>query len=298
MRESNKRVLLAGCGRLGLLLAPQLAASQYHVTALSRRKITAPGVHQSFTGDLISIQSLSNLGTDFDAIVYSPTPDQRDTQAYRHVFCDGLSHLLQRQTLNHSGRLVFVSSTAVYAQNSGEWVTENNLTEPHQFNGQVLLEAEQIALQSKHTSSIVRLAGLYGNNSNYLLKKLIRGDITASSLNGWTNRIHLVDAARLIAHMLINEQHPHIINGVDNYPCQRSELFHWLIEQVSSKNISAIKPEVQAIFSENTANIPQQTSTGKRVSNQLALSLDFQFNFPDFRAGYRTIIEHWLSTTY
>lgn len=56
--------------------------------------------------------------------------------------------------------LLFTSSTSVYAQNTGEWVTEESLAKPDRETGRILRETEELVLA--HRGCIARLAGIYG----------------------------------------------------------------------------------------------------------------------------------------
>lgn len=293
--SGSQRVLLAGCGRLGLRLAPILSASGYHVTALSRRKPSGKGIQKAFAGDLTVPTSMTELDKGFDAVVYSPTPDNRDADAYRKTFCDGLKYLLKRGTLKPDGRLMFVSSTAVYGQDNGQWVDENSPTEPSRFNGKVLLEAEQLArsgLESQaypYRTTIFRLGGLYGDPDNYLVRQLLSGSIKTDNLDNWTNRIHLDDAAGLIAHWLNNNLSNPIVNGVDNTPTLRVELLAWLAEQLceirTNKKLGALLDKLQQ-HQTNEADF-----SGKRIHNDVAGDSGYAFQYPDYRSGYAGIIQ-------
>ncbi|MFH7445305.1 SDR family NAD(P)-dependent oxidoreductase, partial [Pseudomonas syringae pv. tagetis] len=76
------------------------------------------------------------------------TPSQRDETGYRMGYVEGLRNVLSwlEQTGQRPMRLIFVSSSGVYGQLSGEWVDEHSVTEPTNYTGTVMLEAEQVAL--------------------------------------------------------------------------------------------------------------------------------------------------------
>ncbi len=290
--HNQPRVLLAGCGRLGQLLAQRLAADGFHVTALRRRKLSGPGIHRSVAADLTNPASLHELDKGYTAVIYSPTPDKREAEAYRKTFCSGLKNLLRRPILAAGGRLIFVSSTAVYGQNHGEIVTEDSPTEPTRFNGRILLEAEQLALASGHAGTVLRLGGLYGNKTSYVVQKLLQGELDSDTLHHWTNRIHLEDAAGLIAHLLTLPQTPARLNGVDDHPCLRFELFNWLALEAArrlpaldlDKKLAQLK---QLSLADHSGTPPH----GKRISNALSRSLGYDYQYPDFRTGYIAVLD-------
>jgi uncharacterized protein YbjT (DUF2867 family) len=92
----TERVLLAGCGDLGLRVARRLLDRGDLVWALRRTSGTdeAHGIRW-LRADLGQPESLRHLPSGITRLVYLPTPDRRDEAAYRAIFVDGLRHLLQ-----------------------------------------------------------------------------------------------------------------------------------------------------------------------------------------------------------
>ncbi len=287
----RQRVLLAGCGRLGRRLAKQLAQAGCHITALTRHEITGNGIHQSVVGDLTLANSMTALNHNFDVVVYSPTPDKREAEAYQQTFYHGLKNLLERDTLRANGKLIFVSSTAVYGQDDGSWIDESSRTLPIAFNGQILLESEQLALAAGFRTTVVRLAGLYGNTDNYLIRQLTNGTLSTSNLQHWTNRIHLQDATGLVTHLLMQTEPPAIVNGVDDQPALRFEVIAWLTDQLQRLSPSAELKHLQTKFENlNPSQCEEIQQSGKRISNQRSRALGYLYKYPDFRSGYAGIL--------
>ena len=67
------------------------------------------------------------------------------------------------------------------------------------YSGQVMLEAEQVALNSGIAASIVRLTGIYGPGREWLLTQVRQGYRVAIDPPLYGNRIHVDDAAGLLA---------------------------------------------------------------------------------------------------
>ncbi len=293
--SGSTRVLLAGYGRLGKRLACLLSNHGYHITALNRSKPAGKNIQHAFTGDLTAPATLTRLDKGFDVIVYSPTPDQRDPDAYYEVFYNGLKNLLYRNTLKPDGRLMFVSSTAVYGQNDGSWIDESSVTEPSRFNGKILLQAEQLASSGLETqphtyqTTIFRLGGLYGDPNNYLIRQILNGNVNTENLDNWTNRIHLDDAAGLIAHWLSNNPKDPIVNGVDDTPTLRVELLTWLSEKLNQARTND-QPDI-LLKTLKQHQINTASYTGKRIRNDVARASGYDFQYPDFRNGYESIVQ-------
>ena len=132
---AGRVLVIAGAGDVGGRLALRRAGIGDDVIALRRRDVAmAPGIRM-LCADLASGDGLARLPRHVDALVFCAAPDQRDEAAYRALHLDGLRRLMDACG---APRLVFVSSTAVYGQDVGEWVDETSPAEPPAFNGRVL----------------------------------------------------------------------------------------------------------------------------------------------------------------
>jgi len=267
-----KRLLIAGCGDLGVRLSGLLDRAQWTVTALRRDPSRLPVGLPALAADLTDPGTLTRLPRLFDAVVFQPTPAARTAQAYRSIYLNGLIELLKQVA---TPRLLFVSSTAVYGQEDGSWVDEDSPTEPSKFNGQVLLEAEHEALG--RVGTVVRFSGLYGPGRDYLLNQVRNGTARCREQpRQWTNRIHIDDAARVLAHVLNAKEGRSIWCASDPSPTPRCEVLDWLADRIGVK-----RPGRQ---------LDHQGAQGKRVSCQRLLDSGFEFLYPDFRTGYQTLI--------
>jgi len=278
---SSQRLLIAGYGRLGaaLIKANAAAGDAYQITALRRSSTPIAGT-DTIAADLGNSSDLLALGQrPFDCIVYCPAPDQRTPAAYRQTYLYGLQNLLACGALCPAGKLMFVSSTAVYGQNDGGQVDEQSVTRPQGFNGQIMLQAEQHALQWPASAAglrcCVRLAGLYQTLPARYLNMLSDPPADATALHSWSNRIHLMDAARLILLLLSRPAMPTRINGVDNEPSRLEDVLQWLAAQRHQT-----WPECRK------DTLPRSNDLGKRISNALAHSLGFAPLYPSFREGF------------
>src|SRR5690606_32111952 len=160
---SAPSVLIAGCGDIGSRLANQLLPQQWTVYGLRRTIAHLPAGVIGVAGDLFQPQApVSWPVTDLDYLVYCATPSERDEAGYRAAYIEGLQHVLAwlKQHGQQPKRIIFVSSSSVYGQQHGEWVDETSPTDASGFSGKVMLEAEQVALQSGFPASVVRLTGI------------------------------------------------------------------------------------------------------------------------------------------
>lgn len=274
----SEKVLLAGCGDLGLRVARLLRDRGDEVYALRRRQ-PSPGNNGTewLRADLTRPDSLRALPPGITQLVYLPTPDRRDRVAYRATFVEGLLHLLAALDESTLRRVLFVSSSAVYGDHHGDWVDEDTPTAPPRFNGAVLLEAERLLVAQPFRSVVLRLAGLYGPGRLQLLDRLRAGTARVPRATPhWANRIHIDDAAAAIAHLLQLTDPLPLYLGVDSTPLPLDVLYEHL-----ARLIGAPPPP----------DGPPPAGIGsKRLGNARLLASGFVPRWPDARDGYAALI--------
>lgn len=269
-----KRALIAGLGDLGGRVGIALAEAGWSVTALRRSAAQRPGL-QTVQADLSDATTLRDLGQP-DAVVFCPTPDERTPAGYQRVFVDGLCHLLGALGVaDRRRRLLFVSSTAVYAQDEGEWIEEQSAADPVRFNGRVLRLAENLAAASGWSACALRLGGLYGPGRERLIESVRSGQARCQDDPVfWTNRIHIEDAASLAVHLLNRQALPPVVNGVDHCPAAQCEVMDFLAERLGAPKVAR-----QA-----------GRGAGKRVVCRALGEGELDLQYPDYRSGYGELL--------
>ena len=145
--------------------------------------------------------------------------------------------------------IIWVSSTGVYGQSCGEWVDESSVASSKSYRGKRLLEAENLVKSiSKELvtnnstlikSVVVRFSGIYGPGRGRLLNQIKKGNIASKHPVSWTNRIHVVDCAGIIIHIIdLYSQKKDISNlyiGTDNQPVPAYEIQRWLANHMRVK---------------------------------------------------------------
>ncbi|AKS40681.1 SDR family oxidoreductase [Wenzhouxiangella marina] len=268
-----KRLLIAGCGDLGQRLADRLDPDLWEVTGLRRDPSRLPSRIRPLAADLTRPATLAGLASDYDAIVYQATPPERRPEAYRAIYVEGLRHLLAASRFRD---LIMVSSTAVYGQDDGAWVDEESATEPAGFNGRILLEAEALAREAG--GRVLRCSGIYGPGRTWLLRQLAGGQARCRERPPeWTNRIHADDVAGVLAHLLERPDLGPVLCASDDRPSPRCEVLDWLAAELG---LAAPRRDPDGAG-----------AAGKRIRNQRLRDSGYDFIHPDYRSGYRELIE-------
>jgi len=283
--STAKRVLIAGCGDLGLRVARLLALESASNQSWGLRRNPSLESTSDLPGfswmaaDLTQPDTLRNVPKDITHVLYTAAPNARTEADYRAVYRDGLERLLQAVTSPALQRVLFVSSTAVYGDHGAQWIDEDTPTAPKSFNGRVLLETEQwLHSQSAQFETLsLRLSGIYGPGRSYLLDRLRAGQATAPAAEShWVNRIHIEDAAAAVLHLL-NLPNPQAIYLVtDSTPLPMRVLYDALAKLVGG-----------AVPLEGAA--PASVGS-KRLSNARLRDSGFNFKWPDSRDGHAALI--------
>jgi nucleoside-diphosphate-sugar epimerase len=252
------KVLIAGAGDLGQRVAKLLRDAEIEVTAFTRSG--GAGLVQA---DLFDSQAMRALAAEHNVGIFCAAPKARDEASYRKLYLDGLQAILA------CDRVVFCASTAVYDVDDGSLCDETRSINPQSlaFNGRVLLEAESL-LRTQDLS--LRLGGIYGPGRDFALRQVRAGAVAQSGL--WTNRIHIIDAAHALVHLLLGDAQG-VFNVVDPNPCTQAEQYAFLRQLYGLEEVSAI------------ASMP----SGKRVSNAKLASTGFRYRFPSYREGYAAL---------
>ena len=215
----KKCLLIAGAGYLGTEIAN--LATGYRVTTS-----TKSGGNGHEACDLSSSEQVSKLSEKFpnpEIIVHCASSGRGGAEAYRAVFVEGAQNLLRSFPNSH---LILTSSTSVYHQTDGSDVDELSTTSPIRETSQLLLEAEQIVLESKGT--VARLAGLYGPGRSVVLRKFLDSSATIEeSGQRILNQIHVQDAALATLH-LANQKLSGIFNVTDDHPSSQLKCYQEL----------------------------------------------------------------------
>lgn len=274
-----ERILLAGCGDLGLRVATLLLAQGAAVWALRRQSpAKAPQGLRWVGADLTAPHTWSSLPGGITRLVYLPAPDMRDRAAYRALFVDGFRHLLDALDAKVLKRVLMVSSSAVYGEHDDDWVDEDTPPAPLGFNGAILREAEQMLAARAVPGVVLRLAGLYGPGRLQLIERLRAGAVRVPrEAPHWANRIHVDDAAAAIVHLLGLPKPQPLYVGVDDTPLPLDELYDFLAQLVD-----APAPR---------EGPPPAGIGSKRLSNARLRASGWAPQWPDARDGYAALLD-------
>ncbi|RJX44510.1 SDR family NAD(P)-dependent oxidoreductase [Halonotius aquaticus] len=290
------RVVILGCGYIGLELGRQLTAAGHEVIGVRRsdsgqQAIEAAGFtpHQADLTDSDDIDTLP----DADWVVFAASSGGRDAAAAREIYVDALGDAIDNYGGRESppDRLVYTSSTGVYGDHDGDWVDEETPLEPTTDKTEMLVEAERIAREAAAAhgidGTVARFSGLYGPD-RYRLDRYLEGPVT----EGYLNMVHRVDAAGAVAFVLTeNCARDEVVLVTDDEPADKWEFADWLADACGVPEPPKQTKEERLAERDLSAAGRRRVLTSKRCSNEYLRELGYEFTYPTFREGYQAAID-------
>jgi nucleoside-diphosphate-sugar epimerase len=288
VRVPGMRVLIVGCGYVGLPLGIELAGLGHEVSGLRRTPAAEPLLRQAgirpLIGDITRPESLRKLPHAFDWIVNCVASGGGGADDYRALYWQGTRNLVAWLSPARPLKFLYTSSTGVYGQDDGSRVTELSPTNPASATARVLVETEQELHRAVESSGfpavILRLAGIYGPGRGHWFKQFMAGSARIEGAGSRIlNLIHRDDVVGAIVAALERGVPGEVYNVVDDEPVTQLELFKWLSARTGR--------ELPSVAGE-TADAPgKRRATNKAVSNaKLKSALGYTFKYPTFREGY------------
>lgn len=282
-------VLIAGCGYVGSRLAQRLLEKGVTVHGLRRTTAKLPSGVNPIKADLTALDSIPQLPSGITHVVYCAAANAHDADAYRAMYVIGLQNLLRvlRESSCDIQRFLYVSSTGVYGQSEGEWVSEESCTEPTRFSGQILLEGEERALRANVPTVVVRFSGIYGPGRTHLLRQVAEGAaVIYQGVPQVTNSIHREDCAGILEFLLQYEgELESLYVASDEEPAQRADVLRFIascIDAPMPKTLSA-------------QEAPSKRHGGnKRIDSSKIRALGYRFHYPSYRQGYPPLCAEFI----
>ena len=226
------KILIAGCGFVGLATARAFHIAGWEVTACTHSEESAA----KFRGEPFPVEACDISDSEsvrareawrnLDAIVHCASSGKGGVDAYRRVYLEGLRNL---RGILAPRLLVFTSSTSVYSQSDGSWVTEKSEASPERETGRVLRAAEEYLLAEG--GAVARLAGIYGPGRSVLLRKFFDGEARIEGDGSrWINQAHRDDIASALE-CIVTKGAQGIFNVSDDRPMMQKAIYGWLAER-------------------------------------------------------------------
>jgi nucleoside-diphosphate-sugar epimerase len=218
--QARPRLLIVGCGDVGLRVLPLVRAWSVRVLTSSPQRVAslrAAGV-LPLLGDLDRPATLARLSGLADAVLHLAPPQAQGDEDRR------TRALVQALALRGGvRRFVYVSTTGVYGDAGGARIDETRAAAPATARALRRVDAERVlrawARAAGVQLSILRAPGIYASNreGGHPRERLMRGTpVLARADDVYSNHIHADDLARACVAALYRAPTQRIINACDD----------------------------------------------------------------------------------
>jgi nucleoside-diphosphate-sugar epimerase len=224
VRFNKPRLLIVGCGDVGMRLLP-LVAKRFRVFAVTsqparRAELRAAGA-VPIVADLDRPETLKRLGRLAPMVVHLAPPPRQGALDLR---TRNLTAILPEGT-----RVVYISTSGVYGDRGGALIDETAPRMPRNARAQRRVDAEQVlrawAVGSGGKVAILRAPGIYAAE-RLPLERLRQGTpALAAEDDVFTNHIHADDLARLALLALFRARPGRAYNASDDTHMKMGEYF-------------------------------------------------------------------------
>jgi nucleoside-diphosphate-sugar epimerase len=267
------KLLVVGAGYLGSEIVNVLS-DQYEVIPTTRS-----GLNDSVKINVLDPETFSNIPSGIEHVVYCVSADSGNDASYRNAYLIGVKNLLSYFKNKSLRTFIFISSTGVYAEDTGALVDESSSLVGGESRSRFIVEGEREVLSfEKNVGVVCRLSGIYGPGREHFLKNALAYPLGVyNEIPSYTNRIHKVDGARAVK-FLLEKNLQGTWNISDQYPYEKLEAMN-IIRQVNDLGSIAGGAKYLEAMENGTA-------LGKRVSSEKLVNVGFKFLYPSLREGY------------
>ena len=286
-RETLDPILILGCGDIGRRVTALYRAHGRAVHGLvhsdtSAARLAALGA-TALQGNLDQPDTLPILPTLNATLFYFAPPPSHGENDPR------LEQVLQRiPAATLPRKVIYISTSGVYGDRQGGWVTEDTPPQPTTARSQRRLAAEHalLAWGTQHAVPVVilRVGGIYGPG-RWPLARLRRGEpILRAEDCPYTNRIHADDLATVCVAAAERGQAGAIYNVSDGQPSTMAEYFTRVAERFGLPTPPQVDlATARAVLSREMMSYLDES---RRMDNRKMLrELGVTLRYPDLRAG-------------
>lgn len=279
------KMLIFGHGYTAGYLTPELRAQGWQVTGTTRAhidRVVASGADALlWPGQEDAVRAAI---TQADAILMSAAPGEKGDPVLA-AFGAELAQARPRW-------LGYLSTTGVYGDQGGDWVSEDDPLDPSTERGRKRVEAEtawrRLSTQHNLPLHIFRLAGIYGPGRGPFAK-LRNGTARRIIKPGQVfSRIHVEDIVQVLIASISKPNPGAAYNLCDDQPAPPQDIIACAAEMLGMP----APPEIAFEDADLSPMARSFYSDSKRVSNEkIKRELGVTLRYPDYRAALAAILD-------
>jgi len=298
-RFRRERVLIVGCGDVGLRAARVLATSRVRRLALTSSPERLPLLRAAGLTPILgqldapaTLRRLAGLATRVLHLAPPPAVDTADDPRTR-----SLTRALRRRSRPRA--LVYGSTSGVYGDCAGAWVSETRPLAPNTARGQRRADAERTLRRWGASAgvrvSLLRIPGIYAPDraGGTPEARLRRGTSVLDAADDvYTNHIHADDLARACVAALWRGRAQRAVNVNDDTVLKMGDYFDLAADFYQLPR----PPRVSRALAQQTLPALQLSFMGesRRMDNRrLKTELRIALNYPQVQAGWAAGGPHW-----
>ena len=284
-RFRRTRVLIVGCGDVGVRVVRHLPR-RVRILALTQQPERIPELRAlgivPLVGSLDKPATLRRLAGLAQRIVHlapPPTIGNRDPRTRN------LLHALRRRT--PPLRLVYGSTSGVYGDCQGEWITETRPTNAQTARGKRRVDAETQIRHWKGLGSILRIPGIYAPNreGGTPIARLQKGTpVLQAQDDVFTNHIHADDLARACCAALWRGKPQRVYHVNDDTVLKMGDYFDWAADFYGFPRPRRIS-RADAAIEIGSMQLSFMSESRRMVNARLKKELRFNLRYPTVEAG-------------
>ena len=276
----EKKFLILGCGFSGSFFAKTIR--EYGCTVLTSSRSENKDPNSFVFNSVNKIIPNEKIFEGVTHILCCIPPDKNGSDPV--LKC--LKNKLRSLTLEWIG---YLSTTGVYGDTNGDWVSEIDPPNPFQSRSHRRLNCEKEWIESGLPVQIFRLPGIYGPGRSTFEAIQSNKISVISKKNQVFSRVHVADIANAIIFLLQNKdslKFHQIINIADDEPCSQIEVIQYCYDLLDLK---MPEPRLFEEAKEELSPIAQSFwMENRRVSNKLLCEkLGYKLIYKNYRIGLK-----------
>lgn len=226
------------------------------------------------------------MPSKIDFVLNSVSSGGGGVDGYQHSYVEGMRSVQVWAKTREIGTLVYTGSTSVYPQDGGALVDESAKIGGDNDRVARLIETETLLREVSGVGRwfILRLAGIYGPSRHHVLNQIRAGGDLAGNGDHRLNLIHRDDICRAIWAVLAApvEVRDEVFNVSDDVAVTKRELVQWLASrlQLPAPDFDPTLPSARR------RKVPDRVILNRKLKD----ALGWRPEFPDYRAGYESIL--------
>lgn len=278
--------IIVGCGFLGKYLATKLVEKQQNPICLVRSQSSYQQLlKQKLRGVTCDLDAPLSANPEFNLsgnqVYYFAPPSNSDNDDHR------IDNFLALCKTNPPSKIVYISTSGVYGDCQGNWVTEESPLAPISTRAKRRVYAEKalLAYCAQHNCSyiILRVGGIYGPG-RLPIERLKDITVICPEEAPYSNRIHVADLAGVCFSAMSNNIQNEVINVADGHSTSMSDYYYKIADFAGLPKPACVPlSEAQDKLS---AGMLSFINESRRLSiDKMNTLLDVEIQFPTLELG-------------